>query len=250
MIKILSLGAGVQSSTLVMMMEHGEIPKADAVVFADTGSEPAAVYRWLDWLKDNMDMPYLQVQKDNGLTDNIERVCGGEATGSGNPPLFTENGGMIHRQCTGRFKISPIRKAAKVYKKCIMIRGISWEERRRANPSDVKWITHEHPLVDMRMSRTDCKRWMVRHGYPIPPRSACVYCPYRCNLEWRKMRDEAPEDWAEACRIDDLMRDRLPGMKERVFVHRSCVPLRDAPIDSNQINMFEGWEDCEGLCGV
>lgn len=250
MIKILSLGAGVQSSTLAMMMKHGEIPKADLVIFADTGSEPVAVYRWLDWLKDNMDMPYLQVQKDNGLTANIEAVCRGEAKRNGNPPLFTENGGMIHRQCTGDYKISPIRKAVKGYKKCIMIQGISWEERRRAKPSDVQWISHKHPLVDMRMTRDQCKRWMVQHDYPIPPRSACVYCPYRCNMEWRKMRDDAPEDWAEACRIDDLMRDRLPGMKERVFVHRSCVPLREAPIDSNQINMFEGWEDCEGLCGV
>ena len=36
--RVLSLGAGVQSTALLLMMIHGEIPKADAVIFSDTGS--------------------------------------------------------------------------------------------------------------------------------------------------------------------------------------------------------------------
>jgi hypothetical protein len=47
----LSLGAGVQSSTLALMAAHGEItPMPVAAIFADTQAEPASVYRWLDWL--------------------------------------------------------------------------------------------------------------------------------------------------------------------------------------------------------
>ena len=49
--RILSLGAGVQSTALLLMMIHGEIPKADAVIFADTGWEPAAVYKHLEKLE-------------------------------------------------------------------------------------------------------------------------------------------------------------------------------------------------------
>jgi len=249
--RILSLGAGGQSSTLAMMMKSGDIPKADLVIFADTGAEPSAVYRWLGWLVGHMDMPYMQVKSRGGLTASIEQTCRGEAKRTSSPPLFTGNGGKLFRQCTWDFKVSPIRKAVKKrYKKCIMIRGISFEERQRAKPSDVKWITHEHPLVDMRMTRDDCKRWMVAHGYLIPPRSACVYCPYRCNTEWQKMRDLSPKDWEEACRMDDVMRDNMPGVKQRAYVHRSCIPLREAPIESHQMDMFDGWADCEGLCGV
>lgn len=37
--RILSLGAGVQSSTLALMAEHGEIEKPDYAIFADTGWE-------------------------------------------------------------------------------------------------------------------------------------------------------------------------------------------------------------------
>ena len=234
--RILSLGAGVQSSTLAMMMKNGDIPRADLVIFADTGAEPSVVYKWLEWLVGHMNMPYMQVKAGEGLTVSIERACRGEKKRTSSPPLFTRNGGKLFRQCTWDFKVSPIRKAVKEqYKKCVMIRGISFEERKRAKPSDVKWITYEHPLVDMGMTRLDCERWMVKHGYPIPPRSACVYCPYRCNAEWQKMRDlTPPKDWEEACRMDDLMRDNMPGVKQSVFVHKSCIPLREAPIESKQ----------------
>ena len=49
-LRVLSLGAGVQSSTLALMIEKGEIPMVEAAIFADTGGEPAVVYKWLDWL--------------------------------------------------------------------------------------------------------------------------------------------------------------------------------------------------------
>ncbi len=50
-IHIISLGAGVQSSTMALMAAHGEIePMPDAAIFADTQNEPQRVYEWLDWL--------------------------------------------------------------------------------------------------------------------------------------------------------------------------------------------------------
>jgi len=257
--RILSLGAGVQSSALAMMMKHGEIEKADLVVFADTCCEPAAVYRWLGWLVPNMGMPFLQVKAGDGLTAAIEAACNGTAKRASSLPLFTANGGRVFRQCTWDFKVVPIRKRIRPMlakgEVCQMIRGISFDERHRAKPSDVKWAVHEHPLVDMGITRADCLRWMLKHGYNLPPRSACVYCPNRCNAEWQKMRDLAPEDWAEACRVDELMRNSLPGMKEPVFLHRQKVPLKDADLYANvnldQLQLGDdGWADCEGLCGV
>ena len=35
-LRILSLGAGVQSSTIALMMKHGEIEPCDFAIFADT----------------------------------------------------------------------------------------------------------------------------------------------------------------------------------------------------------------------
>ncbi len=256
--RVLSLGAGVQSSAVAMMMKHGEIEKADMVVFADTGCEPKAVYVWLDWLVANMDMPFQHVMTGEGLTKAIESACK-TGTRVSSVPLFTENRGRLRRQCTWDYKVVPIRRAVRELigkkRKCTMVRGVSSEEAHRAKPSDVKWATHEHPLVDLGMSRTDCKRWMVKHSYPIPPRSACVYCPNRCNVEWQKMRDLAPDDWAEACRMDALMRDSLPGLREKCFVHRQLVPLAEADlrgdVDRGQLLLNgDGFVDCEGMWGV
>ena len=49
-LRVLSLGAGVQSTTLALMVEKGEIPMVDCGIFADVGAEPKAVYEHLDWL--------------------------------------------------------------------------------------------------------------------------------------------------------------------------------------------------------
>lgn len=47
MMRFLSLGAGVQSSTLALMIALGELPPVDAAIFSDTHWEPRAVYEWL-----------------------------------------------------------------------------------------------------------------------------------------------------------------------------------------------------------
>ena len=49
MINVLSLGAGVQSSTMALMSAKGELPKADCAIFADTGYEPKAIYNYLNY---------------------------------------------------------------------------------------------------------------------------------------------------------------------------------------------------------
>lgn len=51
-LKILSLGAGRQSSAIFMMACYDEIERFDAAIFADTGWEPTPVYKWFEFLKD------------------------------------------------------------------------------------------------------------------------------------------------------------------------------------------------------
>lgn len=50
MLQVLSLGAGVQSSVVLLMSHKGVLPKLDAAIFADTQWEPKAVYEHLKWL--------------------------------------------------------------------------------------------------------------------------------------------------------------------------------------------------------
>ena len=51
---VLSLGGGVQSTTLALLAFRGELPLPEAAVFADTGWEPPAVYDNLAWLREQL----------------------------------------------------------------------------------------------------------------------------------------------------------------------------------------------------
>lgn len=50
--RVVSLGAGVQSTVMLLMALHREIkPIPDVVIFADTGFEPLGVYDHLNWIE-------------------------------------------------------------------------------------------------------------------------------------------------------------------------------------------------------
>jgi len=69
---VISLGAGVQSSTMALMAAHGEIhPMPDCAVFADTQVEPQSVYRWLDWLEKQLPFPVHGSQ--GGISGSMQR---------------------------------------------------------------------------------------------------------------------------------------------------------------------------------
>jgi hypothetical protein len=253
MIHIISLGAGVQSSTMALMAAHGEIgPMPVAAIFADTGAEPKGVYEWLDWLEKQLPFPVCRVMHREGLLQDLLHP---KANRASNPPLFTEGGGMLRRKCTGDFKINPIRRKVRELsggKPVTQWIGISTDEASRMKPSNVKYITHRWPLIEMGMSRGDCLAWMLAKGYPMPSKSACTFCPYHDEETWSDMKRNDPESWAQACMVDEAIRSGFAGGKERLFVHRSRKPLAevrlDAAYDRGQTDMF--LDECEGMCGL
>jgi hypothetical protein len=102
-LRVLSLGAGVQSSTLALMIEKGEVPMVDAAIFSDTYGEPQAVYDWLDWLEKQLSFPVYRVARGNLKQDMLDATVGKYKFLS--VPLFTKNKetgkkGLLRRQCT------------------------------------------------------------------------------------------------------------------------------------------------------
>lgn len=86
---VLSLGAGVQSTTLYLMFMQGAIaPKIDAAIFADTQEEPGEVYRHLNWLM-SLDGPPILVGTAGKLGDHLK--TGTNTTGGrfASIPAFT-----------------------------------------------------------------------------------------------------------------------------------------------------------------
>jgi hypothetical protein len=269
----ISLGAGVQSSTMALMAAHGEItPMPDGAIFADTQAEPKAVYDWLDWLEERLPFPVHRVTAGS-LTESVltQRISAkGVIYFKTAIPFHTRSeagdaGRIPHRTCTVDYKIRPITKALrrlagvkrgeKSRVACSWI-GISLDEMRRMKPSSEPWVETRWPIVEKRMTRNSCLDWMEAHGYPEPPRSACVYCPFKSAVEWRRLKMEDPEGWAAAVEFDSKARSlretSSTNMKSSVFVHRSLVPLGEVDVrndvDKGQLLLWQ--DECTGMCGV
>lgn len=258
MIRVLSLGAGVQSTTLALMAARGEIgPMPDCAIFADTGWEPKAVYRHLAWLIQTLPFPVHRVG-DGNIRDMA--MSGGYQGRFASIPWFVKNpdggGGMGRRQCTKEYKLYPIRRKVRAMlggktpkSGCEMWIGISTDEAMRMKPSDVKYINNRWPLIERNMSRADCIVWLANNGYPQAPKSSCLGCPYHTNEQWRAIKAD-PEAWADVLEIDAAIRHQH-RWRGQLFMHRARVPLDQVDLRSKaekEADLFNN--DCEGMCGV
>lgn len=285
---IISLGAGVQSSTMALMAAHGEItPMPDCAIFADTKAEPKSVYKWLDWLEPKLPYPVHRVTAGDLTTDGIELKISrktGQQYIRTLIPMFTAREkfpdqpllnwaedlekamkrGILTRKCTRDYKIEPIRSLIRQQTGLFRKRspqtpvvtqwiGISTDEADRMKPSDEMWLDDRWPLLELNMSRTDCFTWMESHGYPKPPRSACKFCPFHNDDEWIRLRDEEPIEFAEAVAYDiqvrDIIRNNETTMTSDVYLHDSLKPLGEVVFVPGTGKQRKS-NECEGVCST
>ncbi|MEU2610704.1 hypothetical protein ABZ570_03825 [Micromonospora sp. NPDC007271] len=244
--RYLSLGAGVQSSALLLLAVRGEIPTFDAAIFADTGWEPAPVYahlRRLERLAATAGIPVVRVSAGNIRHDALD-----PAHRFASMPLFTlgpgGERGMARRQCTSEYKIKPIK--AEVRRRlgyphparipagvvAEMAIGISLDEIGRARNADVAYMRNTFPLLELGWRREDCLAYLTEHDLEDTPRSACVGCPYRTDTEWVRLRRDDPAGWADAVAFDAAIRHgsaraNAAGrpLRGQFFLHRQRIPL-------------------------
>lgn len=264
--RVLNLGAGVQSSTLLLLSAEGRIPRFDVAIFADTGWEPAAVYTHLDRIEREVakpaGIPILRVSVGNIRDDALNPT-----KSFASMPLYVRNPdgtkGIGRRQCTAEYKIRPIQETVrrllgardktngrpgrvKSGRSVMSAIGISRDEIHRAKDSRVAYSRHVHPLLDMPGSadgrrgwtRSDCTRYLRTRGFVQTPKSACIGCPFRRNAGWRRMRDTDPTSWNDAVDFDHQIRTGYPHANElgiplrgNFYLHESLQPLDRAPIN-------------------
>lgn len=261
-LKVISLGAGVQSTTVALMSAVGELPPVDCAIFADTGAEPLKVYDHLKWLIPQLPFPVHIVSSGNIRDDILEGRT------NGRPPMhiLNPNGtkGFTRRQCTGDYKIDPIRKKVRELiglkprqraPKTVHVEqwiGISMDEAIRMKPSPHPFIEHRWPLIELRLSRRDCLAWLDLNGFPTPPKSACTFCPFHSDSMWRDMKTNDRTSWDDAVGVDAALRRNKKILRGTPFLHSSCLPLDKVDLstaeDRGQLNMF--LNECEGMCGV
>ena len=222
----------------------------DCAIFADTKWEPMAVYTHLSRLESILPFPVYRVSAGDIRQDTIDNKF------SPIPRFVLRDGkiGMGRRNCTSDYKLKPIRR------KCVELTGgrkagsvnmwigISTDEAHRMKPSRVKYINNEYPLIDKRMSRKDCKKWLDNNGFGDTPKSSCIGCPFHSDSQWRSL---TKDEFDDACYVDEMIRDKW-GKEARQFLHKTCYPLREIDFrsleDMGQLDLFGN--ECEGMCGV
>ena len=273
-LRILSLGAGVQSTTLLHMMIAGEIEPADHVIFADTGWEPKPVYVHLAKLEALMEKHEIKFHKVS--VGNIREDALNPEKRVASMPMYMikEDGkkGMVRRQCTAEYKIRPLiqkqreivglaKGARSKEHLATTIIGISWDETQRMRDAAFSWLRNEYPLVDKKITRKMCLDWCAEHGLDLPPRSACIGCPFKSDYEWRLLKETMPDEWTDAVEFDYAIRDQLtknPRFTATPYLHRSAVPLDLADLrtakEKGQDGLFDDDmpfnQECEGMCGI
>lgn len=249
----ISDGEGIQSNTLKAMVAFGDLPRVDVAIHSDTTHERSQTYayraKWLPYWEDH-DIRCVTVSPKRTLEIEEKTVK------SVIIPAFTTNtakykAGMLRRQCTQRWKVSPMRqwfrKNIRKGERVELWLGISLDEIERQKPSNVKYITHHFPLLEKRMTRKDCIRYLTDHGIEVPVKSSCVFCPYHNRAAWKELYQNGNGDWSKAVAVDNAIRNSRPGFN--LFVHPSRKPLEQIAqaIDAQPEFDFES-EECEGAC--
>lgn len=232
----LSLGGGVQSGTLAEMMVNGDLPKADYIVFADTGDEPQYVYDYVDYLRKRIEGAGIEFHRvgNRNLYDDVMNAETRGGDGFVPIPVYGFVDGkksVMRRACTYNYKIHPIEQLAR--KKLLeygfakestdnrvyvhrsvaakVLIGISLDEYQRMRTSRTPFIVNEYPLIDRKMTRQDCINYLHERDLPIPGKSSCRFCPYHEPDYFLKMKQSEPKDFDAVVDLDRSLRDERAG---------------------------------------
>lgn len=264
-LRVGSLGGGVQSTTLALMAEHGEVgPKPDYWLYAPVG-DAQATRDHIRWLASGnvLSTPVMELpEPETTLRQAILNRVDGKGARYVTIPAHLDGpkGGMDRRQCTREYKaerLNAFQRSLMGFRprqripagSCEVWIGYSTDEVVRAGAAFETWAVNRFPLLEARMSVGDCVAWLNRHGYPVPPRSKCTFCPYRTNEEWRWLKETDPEAWRDAVEIDRLIRD-APGMRAKSYLHSDRIPLDRVDLSTDEERGQGILMVCETGCGL
>lgn len=267
--KILSFGAGMQSTALALMScekaldnprRYPEVPIYDAVIFCDLGLEPGWVKRQVEFTRRACEKAGIPLYVLNTpLYQDFMRNFGSRRTVS--IPWWTlmEDGhkAKMPRNCTIDYKIEAVSKFVRWtllgYRKGQRLRpedakvhemhmGFSAEEKRRCKVSPNPMFHNKYPLVEMRLTRANNYRYILEKWGLDTKASACAFCPFHRNYFYQYIKETEPETYAAVIGLDNLLRDKtpMPPMESRLFISRDRKRIADlTPEDCNDAEYFE-----------
>ena len=267
--KILSFGAGMQSTALALMAcENAKnpetpwplVPVYDVVIFCDLGMEPPWVKDQVEFTRKAYEWAGVKfVVLDSPLYSDFMRNFGERRTIS--IPWWTirDDGhkSKMPRNCTVDYKVELISKYVRWellhYKKGQRLRdedrkahemhmGFSAEESRRCKESPNPMFVNKFPLVEMGLTRADNFAYIKDVWGLETKASACTFCPFHRNQFFSYLKKEEPEEYGRLLKVDELLRDKNPEppMDSDLFISRSRKRIADlTPEDCQDGEYFD-----------
>jgi 3'-phosphoadenosine 5'-phosphosulfate sulfotransferase (PAPS reductase)/FAD synthetase len=255
MARVFAFGGGVQSTAVLVLQSQNRLPQNyDAFYFANVGddSEHPDTLRYLS----EVAMPFaerhgirLEVVQRKG--DTLLQMLTSDKSDIPIPVRFA-SGAMGRRNCTHKWKVTAIDRALRAagHREAVFGYGISideWHRMRDLGPYEQNGLTkrREYPLFELKLDREDCKRLIAEAGLPVPPKSACWFCPFHNKSDWRALRDTRPDLFEAAIALEDRLAEK------RVQRGRDPVFLRQGGLKSLLAEQSLEFEDipCEsGYC--
>jgi len=186
-------GLGVDSTAVLVELQRRQI-RPDLILFADTKNEKDETYAYLpviqEWLQAVHFPPVIVVEnvvqkfKYWPAYDGLGENC---LTNGTLPSLA-----FGFKKCSLKWKVAPQDKYCRTWQPAIDC----WASRQKvrkiigydASPKDRKRFAHavgmddplysyEYPLIEWGWDRDRCKAEIAAAGLPVPPKSACYFCP-------------------------------------------------------------------------
>jgi hypothetical protein len=214
---VVSYGGGVNSvAVLIRLQQLGHVPQA--IVMADPGSERRGTVHFRDhvlpgWLAKVGFPPVTLINRiDEGqhnarawrletLRDECLRLKALPSVAYGWKKCSAKYKGDTQRWWVKRQQWAQDfwRSGGKIRK----VIGYDADEGHRVlkafqNPWEDARFVPWYPLVEAKLDRDGCEDLIRDAGLPVPPKSACTYCPNNTLEEWVQLKKDEPDRFDEA----------------------------------------------------
>jgi hypothetical protein len=209
---LVGFGGGVNSTSMLVELKRRDL-KPDLITFADTRGEKPESYAFLprmdEWLYRNGFPTLTIVVNESPVRGDVSL----EARCLRNKTLPSRAFGRS--SCSFAWKIEPQEKFVSRWapapyawaqgEKVIKALGYDLDEEYRATKHDddeKKRYRYAYPLMEWAWDREDCVTAIRDAGLPVPPKSACFFCPASVPEEIVWLADTHPDLFARAIEIE------------------------------------------------
>lgn len=262
---VLNYSGGKQSTCILWMILRGDIerPEHFLVMNADPGMENSKTYEQNDLMRSECEKAGIEFYTAPGPNLYQDLISVRSKKRIDNPPYWTAprsggRTGQLMQKCTKHYKIAPMDRRIRLWLEVnfgysilskrlpeelvTKLIGFCCGEEMRIKPSHQKYIRFSYPLIDMGMGQVEVGQYYESNGLELPDRSVCNACFANGPSMYREMKRDRLEDFAQAVRVDEAVRDMSScGVEESVYVSKTLRPLTEiacSDYEGEQLDMF------------